>query len=232
MKRWVFVVFLLGLFFPWGLLWGEEENVLVVRTKEAEYDEKSGKITAHDAVLSWKDLVVFCPLLEVDVKAQEVRTQGKVEVTFGVFKAHAEGLLYTRTTNILHVLSFSGEAEGLAFSAQEGLFDFGKGVAVFSGNPVLSLRGLVMSLDEAEYVFATRTWRGKGVRMSREGWSGRAKTASYTEGTNLLVLEGEAEVSREGNRLRGERMTVNLDTFQVRVEGNVEIFLLPPGEKP
>lgn len=230
--RWlVFALCFVLSLFPRGFLFGEEQDTLVVRTQEAEYDEASGKITARDAILTWRDLTLLCPSLEVDTKAQEIRTQGEVQVTFGNLEARVEGLLYSRVTNTLRVLSFSGKAQGLAFAAQEGLFDFGKGVATFSGNPVLSVRGFTLRLGEVEYVFAAKTWQGRDVLVSREGWSGRAKRALYTEGTNLLVLEGEAEVSRGGNLLRGERIVVHLDTSQVKVEGNVEILLIPPEER-
>lgn len=231
MKWWVFALCFVFSLVPGRLFFGEEQDVLVVRTQEAEYDEASGKITARNAVLTWRDLTLLCPSLEVDTKAQEIRTQGEVQVTFGNLEARVESLFYSRATNTLRVLSFSGKAQNLAFAAQEGLFDFGKGVATFSGNPVLSVRGFTLRLGEVEYVFAAKTWQGRDVLVSREGWSGRARRALYTEGTNLLVLEGEAEVSRGGNLLRGERIVVNLDTSQVKVEGNVEILLVPPEEK-
>lgn len=202
-----------------------------MRTQEAEYDEKSGRIVARDATLSWRDLSIFCPLLEVDIKAQEVQTQGEARAAFGNLEARMESLLYSRKTNTLRVTSFQGRAQDLTFSAKEGFFDFGKGVATFSGDPILSVQGFEVRLGKAEYVFATRTWQGQDVVVSREGWSGKAKRALYTEGTNVLILEGGAEISREGNLLRGERITVNLDTSQVKVEGNVEIFLMPFEEK-
>lgn len=209
----------------------QETDVLVVRTPKAEYDETSGKIVAQDAVLSWRDLQVFCPTLEVDTKTQEVRTAGEIRVTFGTLEAHLERLLYSRATNTLSVSNIAGSAENLSFAAQEGHFDLTRGVAVFSGEPTLSVRGFVVRFREGEYIFATKTWRGQDVVVSREGWSGRAKVASYVEGTNLLVLEGDAEISRGGNRLRGERIVVNLDTLQVKVEGNVEIFLIPEAQR-
>lgn len=230
MRLWVAALCFLVLF-PGRLLFGEEGNFLVVRTQEAEYDEKSGKILARDAVLTWKDLTVFCPSLEVDTKTQEIQTQGEVRVIFGNLEARIESLFYSRATNTLRARSFSGKAQDLVFAAQEGLFDFERGTATFSGDPSLSVRGFVLHFGAAEYVFATKTWQGRDVSISREGWSGKAQKARYTEGTNLLILEGKAEISREGNLLRGERITVNLDTSQVKVEGNVEIFLMPFEEK-
>ncbi|MCS7242484.1 LptA/OstA family protein [Candidatus Caldatribacterium sp.] len=229
-KWWILVVCAFFALVPERVFLGEEEAI-VVRTQEAEYDEQSGKIVARDATLTWKGLTVLCPSLEVDTKTQEIRTQGEIQVTFGGLEARIERLLYTRATNTLRVFSFSGRAQNLAFSAQEGVFDLTKGVVTFSGNPVLSVRGFTLSFEEAHYVFATKTWQGRNVSVSREGWSGRAKRALYTEGTSLLILEEEATISKGGSSLRGERIVVNLDTSQVKVEGNVEIFLVPLEEK-
>jgi hypothetical protein len=221
----ILVVFVL----VWGL-WAEEENVLLVRTQEAEYDEKTGKIVAHKATLSWKNLEIFCPTLEVDVKAQEVRSSGDITARLDGLAVHVSSLSYSRKANTLHVLDLSGTGKDMSFGAQEGLFDFSQGVAAFTGNPALTFRGFQVVFSRAEYRFAEKTWRGQDAVVQREGWRGTAKQARYTEGTSFLVLEGGAELEREGNRLRGERITVNLDTLQVRVEGNVEILLIPPGE--
>ncbi|WP_438316349.1 LptA/OstA family protein [Candidatus Caldatribacterium sp. SIUC1] len=233
MSRWLLILgcFALALFVPvWGL-WGEEENVLLVRTQEAEYDEKTGKIVAHKATLSWKNLEVFCPTLEVDVKAQEVRSSGDITALLDGLTVRIGSLSYSRKANALHVLDLSGTGKDMSFGAREGLFDFLQGVAVFTGNPALTFRGFQVVFSRAEYRFAEKAWQGQDAVVQREGWRGSAKRARYTEGSSFLILEGEAELEREGNRLRGERITVNLDTLQVKVEGNVEIFLVPPKEE-
>ncbi|WP_427366170.1 LptA/OstA family protein [Candidatus Caldatribacterium saccharofermentans] len=232
MKRWLLVLgcFVLVVFVLVCALWGEEENVLLVRTQEAEYDERTGKIVAHEATLRWRNLEIFCPTLEVDVKAQEVRSSGDITALLDGLTVHIGSLLYSREANVLHVLNLSGTGKDMSFGAREGLFDFPQGVAVFTGNPVLTFQGFQVTFSRAEYHFAEKIWQGQEAVIRREGWWGSAKQARYTEGTSFLILEGRAELEREGNRLRGERITVNLDTLQVKVEGNVEIFLVPPKE--
>ncbi len=227
MRRALFLCLVVLVFWPLFAL-GEEENVLVVRTSQAEYDEKSGKIVAQASTLTWRDLEIFCPSLEVDTKAQEVRTSGDIKVVWKDFEAHVTSLVYSRKANILSISSLSGSGKDVAFSSQTGFFDFGKNLARFEGSPRLSLRGFELGFGEIDYDFSQRVWKGNDVTLIREGWRGKAKRALYTEGSNLFVLEGEAEINREGNLLRGERITINLDTLKVQVEGNVEIFLLPP----
>lgn len=228
MKKWAPVLWVIFLLVFQASLFGEEENILLVRTQEAEYDEKTGKIVARDAVLTWRNLEILCPSLEVDTRSQEVRTSGDIKAFWGDFETHMESLFYSRKTNTLLASLLSGKGKDLTFVTEKGLFDFEKGIAVFTGNPKLSVQGFEVALSQAEYLFEEKAWRGKGVVVAREGWRGRAKEARYVEGSNLLVLEGEAEIEREGNLLRGERISVTLDTLQVKVEGNVEIFLLPP----
>ncbi|MGQ9622428.1 MAG: LptA/OstA family protein [Candidatus Caldatribacteriaceae bacterium] len=227
MKKPLFLCFMILVLWS-AFAFGEEENVLVVRTSQAEYDEKSGKIIARASTLTWRDLEIFCPSLEVDTKAQEVRTSGDIRVIWKDFEAHVGSLVYSRKTNILSISSLSGSGKDVAFSSQIGFFDFEKNLAHFEGNPRLSLRGFELGFGRVDYDFSQRVWKGEDATLIREGWRGKAKRALYTEGGNLFVLEGEAEINREGNLLRGERITVNLDILKVQVEGNVEIFLLPP----
>jgi lipopolysaccharide transport protein LptA len=62
--------------------------------------------------------------------------------------------------------------------------------------------------------------------IAKEGWSGQSKSAYYQEGSNFIVLEGNATVEKDGNQLRGEKILIDVETGKVRVEGNVEINIM------
>lgn len=78
-----------------------------------------------------------------------------------------------------------------------------------------------------------------GVRILKEDLACRSEFAVYYRNENLLELTGLPVVYRNDDVFRASRITVNLDTDEIKMEGEVQGSLLsedksenPPGDNP
>jgi len=232
MTKRCFLLFLMTSFIllcgPLGLAEEKKEaSRVVIRTPSAEYDEKTGKIVAQNSTIEWQGVKVTCSFIEVDTKAQEVRSNGAIDITWENFKARAQDLLYRRSDNILVMSGVSGGNAELRFSAQKMNLDFPQEIIRLSGTPSFQTRDLLLQAQEVEYSLKARTWQAKKVNLEKGEWKGKAEKAWYSPIEQYVLLEEQAQVWKGENILRGERIRLYLSTGQVKVEGDVEINILP-----
>ncbi|MEN3185724.1 MAG: LptA/OstA family protein [Atribacterota bacterium] len=231
MKKWFFFLVIVS-YALWCVSGGlaEEKSqspAVVIRTPSAEYDEKSGKITAQNSIVEWQGIKVTCPFIEVDTKTQEVRSSGDIGITWEDFNAKAQSLFYRRADNVLTMDNVSGGNAELKFTAQKMNLDFVRGVIRFSEAPSFQTKDVVLRAQEVEYSLKGKAWWAKKVNLERGDWRGQAQKAHYSPLEQYVLLEGKAEVFKGENVLRGERIRLDLNTGQVRIEGDVEINILP-----
>jgi|YNPBryunderm2012_1023409.scaffolds.fasta_scaffold00793_9 lipopolysaccharide export system protein LptA len=230
-KKWFLPFLFLGFVLvlsPWG--WteeGEQKSAVVIRTPAAEYDEKTGKIVAQNSTIEWQGIKVVCPSIEVDTGAQEVRSSGNIDITWEDFKARAQSLFYKRSDNVLVMSSVSGGNAGLRFSAQKMNLDFTREVILLTGEPTFQTRDLNLQAQEVEYFLKDKIWQAQKVDLAKGEWKGKAQKARYNPAEQYVILEEQAQVWKGENILRGTRIRIYLDTGQVKVEGDVEINILP-----
>ncbi len=231
-RKWIFVLVIMSVF--WGCQgWGfgeektDEASKVVIRTSSAEYDEKTGKIVAEVSTLEWQGIRIVCPFLEVDTKTQEVKSEGEIRITWDDFTAQAKSLWYRRSENILTLSAITGGNTSSRFTSQTMDFDFTSNVIRLHGSPSLQLKDLTLRADEVQYLLAQKLWQAQGVEVTRGEWQGKARQARYSEKDRSVVLEEEARVWKGENVLRGQRILLGVDTGQVKVEGDVEINLIP-----
>lgn len=204
-----------------------QSPAVVIRTPLAEYDEKSGKITAQNSTVEWQGIRVSCPFIEVDTKTQEARSNGDIIITWENFKAKAQSLFYRRADNTLTMDNVSGGNPELSFTTQRMYLDFGREVLRLSQSPSFQTRDFVLQAQEVEYSLKEKVWQAKKVNLEKGEWKGRAERAYYSPMEKYVLLEGQAEVFKDENILRGGRIRLDLGTGQVKVEGDVEINILP-----
>ncbi|MCX7667304.1 MAG: LptA/OstA family protein [Atribacterota bacterium] len=204
-----------------------QSPAVVIRTPSAEYDEKSGKITAQNSTVEWQGIRVTCPFIEVNTKAQEVRSNGDIGITWENFTARAQSLFYRRADNVLIMDNVSGGNAELHFTAQKMNLDFVQEVIRLSAAPYFQTKDLVLRAQEVEYSLKEKIWQARKVNLERGEWKGKAERAFYSSAEKYVILEGQAEVFRGENILRGERIRLDLGTGQVKVEGDVEINIFP-----
>ncbi|MGQ9473972.1 MAG: LptA/OstA family protein [Candidatus Caldatribacteriaceae bacterium] len=229
MKSYFFVL-LSVLFFCTAIGWAEDEQQIspvVIRTSSAEYDEKTGKITAQISTIEWQGVIVHCPFLEVDTTTQEARSHGDISITWEDLQAKTQDLFYRRSDNVLLLGDVSGGNKELSFAAQKMEFDLAQKAIRFLGTPFLQTQDLVLRAERVAYLLQNGVWQAHCVNFERGEWKGKATEAQYAPAENLLFLQGEAQVWKGGNILRGERIRVHLDTGQIKIEGDVEINILP-----
>jgi len=227
MRKIIFCV-LAFFFFPSLLLFAQEEEVvLTITTPQAEYDAETGKIVAQVSTFTWQDVKVVCPFLEIDTQTQEARSEGNISISWSDFQAQARALYYQGKENRLNFLGIEGSNPEMRFSTGEACFDFNQKRLCLTSSPLLVLQDWEVRAQNIEYSLEEKAWEAHIVRVEREDWQGRAEKALYREGDEFITLEGEAEVQGDSNLLRGEKIFVYLDSGRVRVEGNVEIKLVP-----
>ncbi|HXL02633.1 MAG TPA: LptA/OstA family protein [Candidatus Atribacteria bacterium] len=215
----------LFLFSPF-LLAQEEETVLIT-TPQAEYNAETGKIVAQVSTFTWRDVKVVCPFLEIDTKTQEARSEGNINISWGDFQVQAQSLYYQGDKNRLDFSGIKGSNPEMNFSTGEAHFDFNQKKLYLTSSPLLILQGWELRAQGIEYSLEEKTWEAQVVRVEKEAWQGRAEKAFYREEDDFITLEGGAEAQGDGNLLRGEKILIYLDSGRVKVEGNVEIELVP-----
>lgn len=231
MRKWFFIFLVVSSALLWVATGLTEEKsqspAVVIRTPSAEYDEKSGKITAQNSTVEWQGIRVNCPFIEVDTKTQEARSNGDIGITWENFKAKAQSLFYRRADNTLTMDNVSGGNPELNFTAQKMYLDFVREVLRLSQNPSFQTKDFVVQAQEVEYSLKEKVWQAKKVNLEKGEWKGKAERAYYSPVAKSVLLEGQAEVIKGENVLRGERIRLDLGTGQVKVEGDVEINILP-----
>lgn len=231
-KRWLrfFLIASFAFFLSHSGLAVEESKAsgVIIRTPAAEYDEQTGKIVAQNSTIEWRGVKVICPSIEVDTRTQEVRGSGTIDILWEDFKGQAKSLFYRRSDNILSLSEVSGGNPEIRFSAQAMNLDFTQEVVRLLGSPTFQARDLVVQAKEVWYFFVTgKTWQARTVNLEKGEWKGKAEKAQYSPLEKYVLLEEQAQVWKGENILRGERIRLDLQTGQVKVEGDVEINLVP-----
>ena len=79
--------------------------------------------------------------------------------------------------------------------------------------------------EKEDYVVMTAA-----VRLIKEKTIGRGEFATFRRDEKILELSGRPVVWREGDEYRADRITVNLETDEIVLEGAVEGMLITEGE--
>jgi len=227
MKRILLGILFWSFLFLSSSLFAQEEERVLITTPQAEYDAETGKIVAQVSTFTWRDVKVVCPSLEIDTKTQEARSKGKIDISWSNFKVQAQSLYYQGSGNRLDVSGIEGSNPEMRFSTGEAHFDFNQKKLYLTSSPLLVLRGWEMRAQNIEYSLEEKVWEAQTVTINKEDWQGGAQKAFYREGDDFITLEGGAEVQGDKNLLRGEKIFIYLDSGRVKVEGNVEIELVP-----
>ncbi|MCX6088916.1 MAG: hypothetical protein NTX88_00785 [Candidatus Atribacteria bacterium] len=203
---------------------------VTIKTSSAEYDEQSGTIRARgESTIQWKGVTMNCPFLEFDTVKQEAKSEGDIKITWEEKTVMAKSLLYIGKENQSRMDTVNGKGKDLYFQSKKMDFFFNTGKILLTGNPLLQLRGFQLLSQQIEYSLDVKKWQASAVSIQKEGWKGKADHALYQEGMDSIVLDGNAQVEKEGNLMKGKQILVNLTTGQVKVEGNVEINIMPGG---
>ena len=182
---------------------------------------------AQVSTFTWREVKVICPFLEIDTQTQEARSEGKIDISWSNFQAQAQSLYYQGGENRLDFSGVEGSGSDMRFSTGEARFDFNQKKLYLISSPLLVLRGWEVRAQNIEYSLEEKVWEAQTVTINKEDWQGGAQKAFYREGDDFITLEGGAEVQGDKNLLRGEKIFIYLDSGRVKVEGNVEIELVP-----
>lgn len=129
----------------------------------------------------------------------------------------------------------------ISVSADEGTANFETETAVYSGNVVvtqgdLKLRANTLTIKAPKGAIATIEADGGIVLTSKSG-DATASRASYDVPARRVTLSGNVVLTQGDNVLRGNLLTVNLDSGIAELtasgaNGRVEGLFLPPAETP
>ncbi|HSV31403.1 MAG TPA: LptA/OstA family protein [Atribacteraceae bacterium] len=200
---------------------------VVIRTSLAEYDEETGLLSARgESTITWQDITMICPYLEVDTLKREAHSSGDIRVLWGGKTIVAEKLHFLGKENRATLEEVTGTGADMHLSAGLAAFDFTAEQVSLTGNPILRINDYEMRSDAIRYSFAAQYWEAAPVWLSRQDWEGRADRGMFREGSDSIELVGNARVEREGSLLQGEKITVFHATGRIRVEGDVEITIV------
>lgn len=129
----------------------------------------------------------------------------------------------------------------ISVSADEGTANFETETAVYSGNVVvtqgdLRLRADTLTIKAPKGAIATIEADGGIVLTSKSG-DATASRATYDVPARRVTLSGNVVLTQGENVLRGNLLTVNLDSGVAELtasgaEGRVEGLFMPPAETP
>ena len=112
--------------------------------------------------------------------------------------------------------------------------DQDSGQAVFSGNVLIGQGGMRLSAGSVTVVYAEggqsriRSLNATGgVTLVSGSEAAEAAEAAYDVETGVIVLTGDAMVTREGSVLAGDRIEVSLKNGTASVQGGVRTVLQP-----
>lgn len=129
----------------------------------------------------------------------------------------------------------------ISVSADEGTANFETETAVYSGNVIvtqgdLKLRANTLTIKAPKGAIATIEADGGIVLTSKSG-DATASRATYDVPARRVTLSGNVVLTQGDNVLRGNLLTVNLDSGIAELtasgaNGRVEGLFLPPAETP
>lgn len=116
------------------------------------------------------------------------------------------------------------EEKGFSFTAEELSYDRDLEVATFRGNVTLddskhdveSSAGLIMYNQKTEVAYLQAD-----VKLKRKNIDCTSNFALYRRTISMLELSGNPEVVRDGDLFQAERITVNLETEHIALDGSV-----------
>lgn len=226
---WPTLILVFFLFF-----WGREgiaavqsSSDVTLKTSSAEFDEKTGIIYAKgQSTIQWQDVTMICPYLEVDTVKQEAKSEGEIQVVWEDKTIFSQALFFYGKDKRVVMTDIQGKGKDFSFQTKKMDFFLSPGKILLTGNPILIINSFQIRPQQVDYSLNEKKWLASSVVIVKEGWSGQSKSAYYQEGSDFIVLEGNATVEKDGNQLRGEKILIDTETGKVKVEGNVEINIM------
>ena len=233
--QFILLIFVILLLWIVGVFAADQNSSdVTLKTSSAEYDEKTGIIYAKgQSTIQWKGITMICPYLQVDTLKQEAKSDGDIQVIWEDKKISSKSLYFYGKDRKIIMTDIQGKGKDFSFQTKKMDFLFTPGKIVLTGEPLLTVNSFQIKPQQVDYSINEKRWLASSVVITKEGWFGQSKSAYYQEGSEFIVLEGNAQVEKGGNQLRGEKIFINVESGKVRVEGNVEINIIPSeGEKP
>lgn len=214
--------------------WGREgiaavqsSSDVTLKTSSAEFDEKTGIIYAKgQSTIQWQGVTMICPYLEVDTVKQEAKSEGEIQVVWEDKTIFSQALFFYGKDKRVVMTDIQGKGKDFSFQTKKMDFFLSPGKILLTGNPILMINSFQIRPQQVDYSLNEKKWLASSVVIVKEGWSGQSKSAYYQEGSDFIVLEGNATVEKDGNQLRGEKILIDTETGKVKVEGNVEINIM------
>lgn len=214
--------------------WGREgiaavqsSSDVTLKTSSAEFDEKTGIIYAKgQSTIQWQGVTMICPYLEVDTVKQEAKSEGEIQVVWEDKTIFSQALFFYGKDKKVVMTDIQGKGKDFSFQTKKMDFFLSPGKILLTGNPILMINSFQIRPQQVDYSLNEKKWLASSVVIVKEGWSGQSKSAYYQEGSDFIVLEGNATVEKDGNQLRGEKILIDTETGKVKVEGNVEINIM------
>ena len=206
----------------------KNQSEVILKTSSAEYDEKTGIIYAKgQSTIQWDGITMICPYLEMDTLKQEAKSDGEIQAVWEDKTVQSRSLYFYGKDKKVIMTDIQGKGKDFSFQTKTIDFFLSPGKIVLTGNPILLVKDFQIKSQRIEYVINDKKWLASTVVIEKEGWSGQSNSGFYQEGSEFIVLEGNARVEKNGNLLRGEKILINALTGKVKVEGNVEINIMP-----
>ncbi|QPM67196.1 LptA/OstA family protein [Atribacter laminatus] len=210
-----------------GITAAQSSSDVTLKTSSAEFDEKTGIIYAKgQSTIQWQGVTMICPYLEVDTVKQEAKSEGEIQVVWEDKTIFSQSLFFYGKEKKVVMTDIQGKGKDFSFQTKKMDFFLSPGKILLTGNPLLMINSFQIRPQQVDYSLNEKKWLASSVVIAKEGWSGQSKSATYQEGSNFIVLEGNATVEKDGNQLRGEKILIDVETGKVRVEGNVEINIM------
>lgn len=160
-------------------------------------------------------------------------------VLFAVSTALATGMADAQSANIALGTSAFDRTQQVEVTADELRVDQSNGQAVFAGN-VLVVQGEVrMSAGRVAVVYAQEDGAPNGI-SSLQATGGvtfvtpndavEAREATYSVARGTVQLSGDVILTQGQNAISSERMVVDLNSGQGRMEGRVRTIFTPSGD--
>ena len=169
---------------------------------------------------------MICPYLEVDTVKQEAKSEGEIQVVWEDKTIFSQALFFYGKDKRVVMTDIQGKGKDFSFQTKKMDFFLSPGKILLTGNPILIINSFQIRPQQVDYSLNEKKWLASSVVIVKEGWSGQSKSAYYQEGSDFIVLEGNATVEKDGNQLRGEKILIDTETGKVKVEGNVEINIM------
>ncbi|MEO9823673.1 MAG: lipopolysaccharide transport periplasmic protein LptA [Paracoccaceae bacterium] len=156
-----------------------------------------------------------------------------------LFMALAGGIATAQSANIALGTSAFDRTQQVEVSADELSIDQSNGQAVFAGN-VLVVQGEVrMSAGRVAVVYAQTDGAANGISSlkatggvtfvtAKDAVEAREATYSVEQGT--VQLSGDVILTQGQNAISGEKLVVDLNSGQGRMEGRVRTIFTPAGD--